>query len=1287
MNLATLTLVALAVPAASASVARTCAATTPQLAAAGPTGAEGAAPVDALIRLWVDDELPELAREVERLLAARVQQPDRLHAARLEVALVLADLALHEFAHGETFARMFAGVELAPSEAPVRARLAWMTQRGGDLDPLGAWSFVGPFDNDRGRGMDRPTGAEREPGLARYKGKLREVAWRVAPPLGPDGVAYLGRLIHPEQQACVVARTWIYSDAPSEALLLLGASEEVVAWWNGALCLRALGEHEFGPDAHCVPLALSAGWNELALKVGAQDGALAFCARLVDPATGAPLSLRSSATPPEGAAPRALALLGDGGVSPPTVARPGAVAFYAGQTDVEALVASALLLSDARPTPRKERPGAREAVAALTAALASIEDPARVNDPRTKHADPSALLSATVVDLMTARVSGALQVEEDINPWLQALRAACTRFGDRPLFMRSYADHARSGQGLTARALELIDRALAVVPTSVLCRRERIELLTALGQDGLADLERERLLADPGLLEWPVACHALSLGLPMEHPMRGRLRAVALADGDPVAERQRVLDERLARSSRDPREVVAVLAQDLARDPWDVESRLLGATKLTALGGYEAALALLDEAIELCPEAPELHSGRARTLLARGDRAAARSALERAAELDRSNADEQRLLEYLRQDTTGDALADRAEAQFHTRYQEPLEALLARRANDAPIQDPTAPREVLLTRTVVEVAPDGTAQRYQRVVERVLTEAGAKELDRRAFRAFPGMDEIRVLTADVRHADGVVERARTGRTGARGSFVLDLPPLVPGDVVDLEWRHDDLQPSIFGTYFGLDVAFTPDTRLEVRESQVIVIARPGVALSFHLAGEVSGTRDVAATERSLADGSVQYTWSSAPIVPRRAEPLEPPTAEWLPRVQASTYASWDEFGRWWWSLIREELAVSPEMREKVAELTADCATPLERLRAVYDFVVTDIRYNAWEFGINSYRPYSAPVIFSRRFGDCKDKAILMRALLSVVGIEAWPVIIRSEGRRFEEDHAAALIAHFNHCIAYIPAQVGLSEMFLDGTARLHPLEVLPDSDRGARVVIVRDDGVETVRIPFPAVTDNVMRERTVVDLRQDGAPQVTLWRAPSGRFDPRERHTFTGTDEARKDAVERVLTERFGALVGEPTAKHAEYEDLTQPVEVTLSAGVERVGREAPGGLELPTTFDPMRLLSSLASESERTTDLLLDVPWMSEREIVYELPSGARARSLPAARSLGNEDLGFERTVEVQSADGGARVVVRERFELRTHRVPVGRYAAFRALSREIDEAQREMIDVEVTR
>ena len=64
--------------------------------------------------------------------------------------------------------------------------------------------------------------------------------------------------------------------------------------------------------------------------------------------------------------------------------------------------------------------------------------------------------------------------------------------------------------------------------------------------------------------------------------------------------------------------------------------------------------------------------------------------------------------------------------------------------------------------------------------------------------------------------------------------------------------------------------------------------------------------------------------------------------------------------------------------------------------AIARFVGQEIRYNSWPFGTHGYEPFSAATIFERRFGDCKDKSILMRQMLKEIGVEAVPVLINAE---------------------------------------------------------------------------------------------------------------------------------------------------------------------------------------------------------------------------------------------------------------------------------------------------
>jgi len=1211
--------------------------------------------LDAAALHWANDrpfEALELLAEEVAAGARRLPTLEGEAASRLADELELL-LLYYERLSAPTGARALvrrhaAEIEVAPEHGALFARLARLEEEElTRLHPLLTWQFVGPFDNERGQGMVTPTPPEGDPSSAQYAGKVREVGWRPLPELEPRrGIVRFARLVDPHVQCCVVARTWLESEDERDLLLLLGAAEEVSLWVQGERRFQALGQHGFASDTWCIPLRLEAGWTELALVVGGQDASPAFTARLVEAQTGAPVALPSRASAPEGVLAHALDAGPGGEVAP----RPGAWTRWAHgdeARDPESLFRRALLIRDARAAPRHRRPGS-EAIEAAVAAAPGV-------------------LRYDLLRLATLRERGASLVEEDVNTWLAALDEALVTHGDLPRLLRAKARHASDHQPTHHRALALLDRALAVHPRSVLARVSRADVLNRLGQGALAEAERRALAEDPALEAWPERALEIARSLPTHHPRRAPLIAMARREGVLSAIDLALSAERLATGERGAEGLLAALAEKLAEVPWSLAARQEAAEELLGGGHPAEALALLDEVLALAPERARALRYRSRALLALGERELAAAALEDLLEVSYGAEDERRLLDYLR---------GLEGAPFHEGYVEPLEAILERRSGDEPIASSVAPLEVLLERRVIEVQPDGTAKRYRRSVQRVLGDAGARALDRRVFRAWAGEEEIRVLRAEVLSPDGVLTPARTGRGGTRGGMVVDLPPLAAGDVVDLEWRRDGLRVGHFGNYFGLDAPLSPDARLPVRESEIVLIAPPSFPL--HLNPDLPEGALYEGGERP--DGARVHRWRVTGIEPRPIEHLMPPAREGEHTVQASSYGTWEEFGAWWWNLIEDEVVVSPEMAAEVQRLTAGSTTPLDRLRAIYDFVVTEVRYNAWEFGVHGYRPYSAPVIFKRRFGDCKDKAILLKALLSEVGIEAHPVLIRLAPRRFEEDHTLPLVAHFNHCIAWIPEQEGLAERFLDGTARLHPLEVLPDADRGARVLVVREGDVVPTRIPFPDARENLLRDEIRVDLGAESGPRVELLRQARGRFDPRHRQRYTGDPEERDEETQRFMTSLFGALTSEVDFAGPDLEDLGAPIDLRFASGVEEVARPARGGYEIPTTFDRLDLLVEIAVESERGTDLLLDVPWCRELEITYLLGEGERLAEPPAPIEIESEDASYSRRVE----QSGPVLRVRECFTLKTHRVPRERYAEFRDLCRRVDSAQAAFLKVE---
>src|SRR2546428_14121294 len=88
-----------------------------------------------------------------------------------------------------------------------------------------------------------------------------------------------------------------------------------------------------------------------------------------------------------------------------------------------------------------------------------------------------------------------------------------------------------------------------------------------------------------------------------------------------------------------------------------------------------------------------------------------------------------------------------------------------------------------------------------------------------------------------------------------------------------------------------------------------------------------------------------------------------------------------------------------------------------RIRAVYDYVVSRTRYVALEFGIHSFKPYPVETALTRRFGDCKDKASLMHAMLEALGIDSRLVLLRTRAIG-HLSHAPASLAVFGQHLPY-----------------------------------------------------------------------------------------------------------------------------------------------------------------------------------------------------------------------------------------------------------------------------
>ena len=148
------------------------------------------------------------------------------------------------------------------------------------------------------------------------------------------------------------------------------------------------------------------------------------------------------------------------------------------------------------------------------------------------------------------------------------------------------------------------------------------------------------------------------------------------------------------------------------------------------------------------------------------------------------------------------------------------------------------------------------------------------------------------------------------------------------------------------------------------------------------------------------------------------------------------FSNWEQMSAWYLNLASGRSDASPEIKQKVAELTSSIGTPLQKMRALAQFVQHDIRYVAIELGIGGWQPHPAPEIYAHRYGDCKDKATLMSSMLREMGVDSYYVVINTQ-RGSVTPTTPAYVGDFNHMILAIKLPAGISDPSLIATTQ-HP---------------------------------------------------------------------------------------------------------------------------------------------------------------------------------------------------------------------------------------------------------
>jgi hypothetical protein len=248
-------------------------------------------------------------------------------------------------------------------------------------------------------------------------------------------------------------------------------------------------------------------------------------------------------------------------------------------------------------------------------------------------------------------------------------------------------------------------------------------------------------------------------------------------------------------------------------------------------------------------------------------------------------------------------------------------------------------------------------------------------------------------------------------------------------------------------------------------------------------------------------------------------------------------ASWKNLGLWYYGLTQASLASSPQIKQKVAALTAGIPDPVGKIRALTEYTQRQIRYVAIEIGIGGFQPHSAADVFNNQYGDCKDKATLLLSMLHEIGVDAYYVIIDTDRGIVRPDFPSM---RFNHVILAIrlPDNLDASTLYatvsdakfgklllFDPTNPYVPLGYLPPYLQDSYGLLVGPEGGDLVLLPLlrPSLNRLLRTAKFSLNTAGDltGDVQELTWGAPAEQ----DREMFLKAQPAKRaEVVESFLS-------------------------------------------------------------------------------------------------------------------------------------------------------------------
>ncbi len=467
----------------------------------------------------------------------------------------------------------------------------------------------------------------------------------------------------------------------------------------------------------------------------------------------------------------------------------------------------------------------------------------------------------------------------------------------------------------------------------------------------------------------------------------------------------------------------------------------------------------------------------------------------------------------------------------------PAELLAAAGARAAPDGEDV---EVLLTEARFSFDEAGRCTYSRHWIYRILDAAGAKSWGGIGIDWEPWHQERPHVRARVITADGAEhpldpatlsevspESDEDGVYQDRRELTGPLPAVTPGAVVEeLEVVVDQSPLFAAGTsrrqYLSLGAP--------VRHAVVVVEAPASLPFRYTTSGVPDGA---AVLERPGGGSRLRLDLRDVPA-DAPYPPGLPPDVPFFPYVAFATGDSWSAVAQSYSALVDRQISDAD-----LGSFAPPEDGTTSQWAAIQDLTATlhrEVRYTGVELGEAALVPRSPAEVLARGYGDCKDKATLLVALLRRAGVPAYVALLRAGPGQDVEPELPGIghMGSFDHAIVFVP---GTPALWIDATDPYSPIGELPPGDQGRLALVASPNTRALVRTPVADASVN----------HEEITKEIRL--AERGPGHALETDLYQGAAARELRGVWAAAADQIAAKMAETTSRfEVEADDLEKPL-------------------------------------------------------------------------------------------------------------------------------------------